>query len=164
VLAGTAETTQELAALLPSELEKRVVDTMRMPIDAPTGRVVQETLVVAERAQREAERRRLAELFERGRLGLSETLAVLQEGRAQTLVYAEGFESDGGECLRCHALFAPERDSVCRYCGERLVQLDDLVARAVERARDAGARIEQVRGDAAARLADAGSIGAVLRY
>ena len=89
---------------------------------------------------------------------------VAYQGRLRFLVYAEGFASRGGECPRCRSLFAATADSTCGYCGEHLITLDDLIGRTVARAAEAGVGVEKVRGEAAARLNDAGGVGALLRF
>jgi peptide subunit release factor 1 (eRF1) len=165
ILAGPVEATTELARILPRPLAGRVVATLRLPADAPADAVLRETLAAATRAEREAEQRRVADVFERGALGLDATLLALQEGRVRTLLHAAGFESRGGECPRCGAL-SPDGGggAPCRYCATQLVPLDDLVGRVVARADAAGAEVDVVHGDAASRLLDAGGIGAILRY
>jgi peptide subunit release factor 1 (eRF1) len=164
VLAGPVEATSELARLLPRPLGARVVGTLRLPADVPAETVLRETLEVAKRVEREAEETLVAQLLERGSTGLDATLAALQEGRLWILVHADGFASRGTECPRCHALFTANADSACGYCGERLLPLDDLVGRVLERARESGGKIEKVHGEAAARLLDAGGIGAFPRF
>jgi peptide subunit release factor 1 (eRF1) len=118
---------------------------------------------VIEHAERDTEKALVAELFERGVFGLEATLLALQEGRLMTLLYAAGFAAPGHECPRCHALDADAGPN-CGYCGERLVGVEDIVERAITRAGDTGARVEQVRGEAGARLAPQGGIGALLRF
>ncbi|HJQ75262.1 MAG TPA: hypothetical protein VJ814_10260, partial [Gaiellaceae bacterium] len=111
VLAGPTETTSELVRLLPRPLADRVVGALRMPMEVAAAEVLHETLVLAGDVERAAERTRTDAVFERGTTGLERTLAALQQGRAWILVHAEGFESAGGECLRCGALFGPASGS-----------------------------------------------------
>jgi len=164
VLAGPVEATSELADLLPPRLGERVVGTLRLPMDAPADEVLRQTLEVAARAEREAEKATVAQLFEQRAVGLDAALAALQEGRLRTLVYADRFASRGSECPRCHALFGPGAGADCAYCGERLLPVPDLVTRAIERARESGGSVEKVQGEAAVRLLDAGGIGAIPRF
>ncbi len=52
----------------------------------------------------------------------------------------------------------------CDFCGLPVKPADDLVETAIGMALAEGAVIEQVRGEAAAKLKAAGGIGAFLRY
>src|SRR5262249_7114187 len=106
----------------------------------------------------------VSQLFERGALGLDATLRAIVEGRLQMLVYADGFASHGGECPRCRALLGFGPPAPCAYCGTDLLPVDDLVGRAAARALAAGASVEGVQGEPAARLLEAGGMGGVLGY
>jgi peptide subunit release factor 1 (eRF1) len=164
VLAGPVEATSALAKLLPRPLAERVVETVRLPFEAPAADVLERTMVIAERVEREAESRLVQRVLDDGTHGISSVLVALQEGRVMSLLYAEDIAAPGSECTGCHVLSASNGSDVCDYCRADLERLDDVVERAIDRARDAGATIEQVRGDAAARLRDVGGIGALLRY
>lgn len=164
VLAGPIEATSELGRLLSRPLADRVVATVRLPVDTPADEILARTVAVAAEAERATERTRVAQVLDRGARAIEATLEALQEGRLGLLVYAEGFESRGAECPRCRALFAATSDSICGYCGERLLALDDVVGRALARVASSGAMWEKVHGDAAVRLTGAGGIGAVLRF
>jgi peptide chain release factor subunit 1 len=159
VLAGPVEATSELARALPRPLAERVVGTVRIPFAAAADQVLRDTLELTQRVERDAEQARIAQLMERGTIGLDATLSALQEGRVWIVLHADGFESRGTECPRCGALFPSDSTTSCRYCGERLRPLEDLVGRALERAGESGARVETVHGEAALRLLDAGGIG-----
>jgi peptide subunit release factor 1 (eRF1) len=164
VLAGPVEATSALVKVLPRPLADRVVGTVRLPIDATAADVLERTSEIAARVERDAEDRLVQRALDDGACGLAPVLAALQEGRVMHLLYADGIAAPGTECTGCHVLAASNGTGVCEYCGSRLDPLDDVVERAIDRAQDAGARIEQVRGDPAARLQDVGGIGALLRY
>jgi peptide subunit release factor 1 (eRF1) len=163
VLAGPVEVTSELARMLPHPLGEHVAGTLRLPVHATADEVLRHTLEIAERAERETEKTRVAQLFERGAVGLEKTLLALQEGRLWMLLYADGFATSGAECPRCSMLSASRTAANCSYCGERLLPLDDLIGRMLERA-SSGFRVEKVHGEAAERLRAAGGIGAILRF
>src|SRR5262245_43674067 len=164
ILAGPVEATSELARVLSRALAERVVGTLRLPIDTPADGVLRQTLEIAGRAERQTEEKRVAEVLDHGVVGLEATLVALQEGRLHILVYADRLAVRGGECPRCHALFAADSSRACSYCCERLQSLDDVVGRTVARAREWGVRPEKVDGAPAARLRKAGGIGALLRF
>ncbi|HZP40424.1 MAG TPA: hypothetical protein VFD84_02815 [Candidatus Binatia bacterium] len=164
VLAGPVEATTALGRLLPRALAARVVATLRLPGDAPLDRIRRETREAAARAERAGESTIVGRVLDAGVLGLDATLAALQAGRLQTLVYAAGFESRGAECRRCGALLGGAQRAACDYCGGPVLPLDDLVARVATRAGEAGATVEKVSGEAAVRLLDAGGIGGLARF
>jgi peptide chain release factor subunit 1 len=169
ILAGTVEATSELQGLLPKALRARVVRKIALPIEANTALVLEETLKIEE----EVERRREVDLVEqlitaahkkqKAALGIEETLLALQEWRVWQLVYTEGFNVRGSQCTNCEALLANESDP-CAYCGQPVGAVNDLIQLAAERVFDLGGKVEQVRGPAAARLKEAGSIGAILHF
>jgi peptide subunit release factor 1 (eRF1) len=103
-----------------------------------------------------------AEKQEQATIGLDQTLAALQAGRVRQLVYAEGWAASGSRCSNCSSLTA-NSGPACGYCGATLHRVNDLLARAARRAAAMGGVVEQVRGDAATRLKEAGGIGAFFR-
>jgi peptide subunit release factor 1 (eRF1) len=169
VLSGPVTATSELHRLLPKRLRGRVVGTLRLPPDAPADDVLRETMALEQAVEREAEKAYVEQLLTAagkgngGTIGSAATLSALQEGRVLRLVYADGFSARGSECVSCRAVFAGGQ-SACGYCGGELRPVGDLVQRAIERAAETGGRIELVRGEAAARLLEAGGIGAILRF
>jgi peptide subunit release factor 1 (eRF1) len=103
-----------------------------------------------------------AEKQEQATIGLDQTLAAVQAGRVRQLVYAEGWAASGSRCSNCSSLM-PNGEHVCGYCGAPLRVVNDLVARVARRVVSMGGVVEQVRGDAATRLQEAGGVGAFLR-
>jgi peptide subunit release factor 1 (eRF1) len=168
VLAGTNDVTAELRRLLPKRLRARVVAELPLPIEAAPADVLRALGPVLQRVERAHEQELVDSLIvsagknDRAVLGLDDTLAFVQEGRVWQLLHAEGFVVAGWECEHCAALFSRERDT-CAYCNGALRRVPDLVARAVERAFEQGAVVEQVRGEAATKLMAAGGIGGWVR-
>ena len=125
------------------------------------------------RVEDEVERQRETDLVEqiitaagkreKGALGIDQTLLALQEGRVWQLVYAEGFVTRGGQCANCGALLA-KYAGPCDYCNGPIRVVDDLIGFAAERVLDTNGKGEEVRGPAAERLREVGSVGAVLRF
>ncbi|NIO71316.1 MAG: hypothetical protein GTN71_20350, partial [Anaerolineae bacterium] len=120
----------------------------------------------------EVERKREEELVEQlitaatskgghGALGLDDTLAAVQEGRAHILVVAEGYVATGYGCQNCGYVAAHELKK-CPFCGGEMAQIEDAVNTIVRKAIELGMEVEVVKGSAA--LEEAGSIGAILRY
>lgn len=169
ILAGPVEATSELSGLLPKWLRSRVVRHLALPIDADMEQVLEETLKVEEELERGHEVEVVEELItaasgnERAVLRLGPTLRAIQEQRVWQFVYADDFAPSGSECTNCAALLADKMEA-CTYCVQAVREVNDLIDRAAARVLEQGARVEQVRGAAAGRLQEVGSIGAFLRY
>jgi peptide subunit release factor 1 (eRF1) len=140
-----------------------------MPIEAKQQHVLEATLRIEEQAERAFEIRLVEELLtsaakQNGAVtGLDLTLSALRESRIWRLVYAEGFAPQGSQCTSCGVLYAEGRHP-CGYCGSAVRSVDDLLESMIESVLGAGGKTEQVRGEAAARLREAGGVGAFLRF
>jgi peptide subunit release factor 1 (eRF1) len=170
ILAGPEEVTAELRRLLPRALAQRLVATIPGETFASDAEILQRTLEIEQRAERETEKRLLDELLEtaggggRATVGLDPTLDALWRDQVQILVVADGLRTSGGECPSCYRL-VPAGVATCPVCGTAPRPIDDLVERAVERTLDQNGRVEVVHGEAARRLQEAGGgIGALLRF
>jgi peptide chain release factor subunit 1 len=169
VLAGPVEATSVLRHLLPKRLRSRVVGTLMLPMQASEHLVLQETLKIEEQVERAAEIEMVDEFLTAAAKktlaiqGLRQALKALKEKRIWQLVYAEGFNPRGKECLSCSILFPDDYES-CTDCGGSLRPLDDLIERMAEKVMDSGGKTEMVRGVAAQRLQSNGGSGAFLRY
>jgi peptide chain release factor subunit 1 len=169
ILAGTDEATSHLSALLPARLQPRVVRQMNMPVDVSDAYMLEETLKVEQEVERECEVALVGELLEaagrheRAVVKLGATLRAIQEWRVWQLVYADGFAPPGGQCVNCGALYA-EKKASCDYCGQAVRGVSDLIDRADARVFEMSGKVEEVRGEAASRLREEGSIGALLRW
>lgn len=169
VLAGPPEALGELQRLLPRRLQTRLAATVSLPVETSPERVLESTLEIEAKIERQNEERIVDELLEAaGRdhaaLGPGPTLEALPTGRVLQLVYAPSADGPGAECPECEALYA-DRPDRCPRCGSDLVPLHDLLERLTEKTLTLGGKVEQVRGQAAERLqARADGLGAFLRY
>jgi hypothetical protein len=169
VLGGPVEATSELYHLLSKRARSRVVARLSLPIKASAREVLEEVLRAEQEVEREMEKQIVQELIAAGghhpvTLGLEQrTVRALGEERIWRLVCADGFSSRGGQCVNCGMLFAAT-DGSCDYCGAAIKPDDDLLERMAERVLEQGGKVEEVAGDAAIRLRQAGGIGAVLRF
>jgi peptide chain release factor subunit 1 len=168
LLGGPVEATSELQHLLSKRLRSRVIERVSLPIRATKGEVLEEALRVERQVEREMEKQIVEELIigdahHPSALGLERTVRALCEERIWRLVYAAGFNARGGKCTNCGMLFS-RTDGSCDYCGAQVKPVDDLLERMVEGVLDQNSKVEEVAGDAAIRLQQVGSIGAVLRF
>jgi peptide subunit release factor 1 (eRF1) len=168
VLGGTDETLTQFQGMLPKEMQEQVVGSIPLDMAASETEVLNRSLEVIQ----EADRRREEELVEQlitaatskgghGALGLDDTLAAVQGGRAHILVVAEGHTATGYGCQNC-SYVASHESKRCPFCGGKMAQIEDAVNTIVRKAIESGMEVEVVRGSAA--LEEAGSIGAILRY
>jgi peptide chain release factor subunit 1 len=168
ILAGAPEVTGEFFNLLPKRLALMVAGSMATAFDASPEDILRHALPVAEQFEREGEAVTVEEMTtaaakgERAVIGLQNTLHAINHFRVWQLVYSAGLSMPGFECRTCHALTTAGR-SVCRYCGGELSETPEIIERAVDHALRQRARIEVVRGPAAAALNAAGGVGAFLR-
>jgi peptide subunit release factor 1 (eRF1) len=168
VLAGPVEATNEVYRQLSKPLRARVIGTMPLAMEASQQQVLAETLKLMKTAERTGEIEIVEQLIEaaekqeQATIGLDQTLAAVQSGRVRQLVYAEGWAASGSRCSNCSSLM-PDAGQICGYCGATAHAVNDLLARAARRVVAMGGVVEQVRGDAATRLQEAGGVGAFLR-
>jgi peptide chain release factor subunit 1 len=167
ILAGTEETVSQFHNLLPRAWQEKVVGTLPMDMNAPDTEVLSKSWAIIDKAHADEQTALVERIItsaaksEGAAVGLSATLASLQEERAHILVIAEGFDAPGYRCTQCGNMTAVQEDA-CPYCGGEMVYVDDAVEYAVKRMLELGGRVESVR-DAPA-LVEAGSIGVLLRY
>ncbi len=167
VLGGSEVKVSQLQDVLPKHLQDVVIGSFSMDLGAPVADVQSRSMEVIERAAAERERDLVDEMdsgWKRGTgatVGLSDTLAALQEHRVSTLLVAAGYEASGYRCKSCRYLMLVEREE-CPLCGGQVVDVDDLVDTLTRRALEQGVQVEIVRGSD--KLEDAGSVGALLRY
>jgi peptide subunit release factor 1 (eRF1) len=168
VLAGSVEATNEVYRQLSKSLRRKVIGTIALALDASEQQVLVETLKHTMSSERTDEIEIVKHLVEAAQkrnqatIGLDNTVAAVQAGRVRQLVYAEGYSPSGSRCSNCSSLMLDGED-FCRYCGAGLHPVKDLLARAARRVVAMGGAVEQVRGDAATHLREAGGIGAFLR-
>jgi peptide subunit release factor 1 (eRF1) len=167
VLGGTEANVSQFLDILPKAMQEKVIGTFAIDPAAPSNEVQARSMDLIE----DVAEKREAELVEEmiagwkrgsgGVVGLSDTLVVLQEHRAGTLLVGAGYEASGFRCQSCRYLMLTERDE-CPLCGGVVEHVEDLVDTMTHRALEQGVDVEIVRGSQA--LEEAGSVGALLRY
>jgi peptide subunit release factor 1 (eRF1) len=167
VLAGTEETVSQFHNLLPRAWQDKVVGTLPMDMNASETEVVSKSWAIIDKAHTEEHAALVERIItsaaksEGAAVGLSATLAALQEERAHVLVIAEDFDAPGYRCTQCGNVAAVQ-EGVCPYCGGEMVYVDDAVEYAVKRMLELGGQVESVRDNP--DLVEVGSIAVLLRY
>lgn len=169
IVAGSPRTAVQIERLLPKRLHGKLVETQQLAVTASEREVLEKTIEVQRRMERDQERRfvegLLSELHEGGRAiaGLDEVCDVVSDRRVWTLVYEQTIDADGGECRDCGALVS-KTSGFCPKCQAGLQPVDQLVDRLAQVVLETGGHVEVVSGSAAQDLEAVGSIGALLRY
>jgi peptide subunit release factor 1 (eRF1) len=169
LIGGAVEAAGELLHLLSKRVRGRLVDRLSLPVTANATQVLEGALRIGERLERQTEEQIVEDLIAGNArhhpftLGLERTVSALCEQRIWRMIYAQDFTPPGGRCANCEMLFAT-CNGHCEYCGASIVPTEDLVERMVERALEQDSLLEEVTGSAAARLREAGGIGAILRF
>jgi peptide subunit release factor 1 (eRF1) len=161
----------ELFHDLERELHPYLRERLAGRINVAVAARVEDVRVAALDVERETEHRRQAAAVERlraavhggtglGMAGLDQVLAALGEGRVETLLVSDGFETEGWRCAPCQSLarLGPK----CSRCGEAMSKVDDVLEEAIEGALSASCRVEVCAGNA--DLDVLGRVGALLRY
>ena len=170
LVAGPVAIVAEFQRRLPVGLRRRVSTSMRVSTTASASDVLEALKVVEAEIERSGEVDLVEELLENfdgsrvGALGVAEAVA---DGQVQTLVYARGTTLSGAECVGCGWLVPQDAfplPEACPRCAAELRSHDDLLDTMVKRVREHGGRVEEVREEAAARLAQLEGVGALLRY
>ena len=168
VVGGPVEAISVFTGALPKRLQQMIIGTISAPVDANHDRIITELRAVQARAEHEDETKAVDAMItaamkgDRAVIGVSNTLGAIQEGRVYRLVVATDFRVEGKECVGCNVLVA-DGNEICSFCGGKLEGVADLINRASHRVLDMGGTVQNVSGEAAALLAQAG-IGAVLRF
>ncbi len=170
VVAGPEEATRELRTLLPDDLASRLVDVIPMESDAGVARILDATLEIERRVERQDEDALVTELLEavgargNGSCGVADTLQALLLGAVHTLVLSDGLRVSGCECPNCGWMQEANTDS-CPICGTRMRTDIDIADIAARRTLETAGSVEVVHEDAARRLTErCGGMGAVLRF
>jgi peptide chain release factor subunit 1 len=165
-LGGPAEAVSELEGLLHPYLKERLVDRVKLEVNASLDDIRQAMLDIEARSERADEAAAVARLRDavgagqKGVAGLAPTLAALNERRADLLLVSEGYEETGWRCPACGHLAAIGPS--CEACGGAMDHLDDVVEEAVQEAMRQSCRIEVCVENA--DLDVLGRIGALLRF
>ncbi|MGD8464025.1 MAG: hypothetical protein PVI09_09175 [Anaerolineae bacterium] len=167
VLGGTEANVSQFVELLPKALQDAVIGSFTVDVAAPVGEVQSRSMDLIEEVAEKREKELVDAMIAGWKrdsgasVGLSDTLAALQEHRASLLLVAAGYEASGFRCTDCRYLMLTERDE-CPLCGGSIEPVEDLVETMTHRALEQGVEVEIVRGSQ--ELDDAGGVGCLLRY
>lgn len=160
------EITGELEAMLHPYLRERLCGRIPVQPSASLDEIRRAALEVEARQERKEEALLVARLRDaigsgsRGLGGLDAVLAAVAERRVDCLLVSDGFSARGWRCPNCSLLATMGRR--CKACQGQMVEVEDVVADAVDEAISQSCRVEICVGSA--DLDVLGRIGALLRY
>lgn len=168
ILGGTAENTHQFREMLPAAWRDRLQGEISIPLTASEKEVRDRSLEALQAAQRERQEKLVqniqvaARKSANGAIGLDSTLEALHAGRVQTLALVEGLHAPGFQCTGCGYVSTSRYEEACPFCGGAFRPIQNAAELAVRRVVDQGGKIEFLEENSA--LAEAGGIGALLRY
>jgi len=169
IVAGTKKATAQLVRLLPHRLQGKLVRTLTMPLTASKKDVLEGILKLQQSMEREQESALVegleAELHDGGKAvaGFAPVLDAINHGRVWKLLYDKKLKVKGGECADCGS-YSPHARGPCVYCGAKVKPVAQTLDRLSQTVFEMAGQVEVVDGPAAKRLAQHGSIAALLRY
>ncbi len=170
LIAGTDDVVAQFKDLLPKALLKQIVGEFAMDIRAPATLVLARAQEYITRIECEEEMKLVETLYSAGKkkhpaaaLGLADTCSALLEGSAREVITAADYRAPGFVCSHC-GYMAVQKLAKCPLCASEMQHVDAMVDFAIHRALDRGSEVRVVRGTAASRLNEFGSIGALLRF
>jgi peptide chain release factor subunit 1 len=167
ILGGSDETLPRFRELLPKAMQKQIVGTLAIDMQAPAAEVMERATELINAGEQEREARLVEDMVTAAAkgsgavTGLPDTFYVAHEGRVHTLVVERGFEAAGYLCAGCGYISA-ESIGKCPFCGGLPEVTSDAVDRVMQKVMDSGGKVEIVAPSDA--LTKAGRIGAILRY
>ena len=94
-------------------------------------------------------------------MGLADTLYAIREGRVQILLAEQGYEAPGALCPHCGYVAAAQGHK-CLFCSSEMRPIPNAVDLATQKTLESGGQVRVISDNP--DLAEAGHIGAILRY
>ncbi|HSJ08935.1 MAG TPA: hypothetical protein VK928_03455 [Longimicrobiales bacterium] len=164
---GNPEVAAEFRQLLPRRLAARTTRAGGLYIDATSAQVQEAVTSAQEIVERAGEVTLVQELLDASGdvavRGLAAVTEAVADGRMHTLVYAQGTTAAGVECDSCGWIM-PGTATACGRCDGPVEVLEDVIDRLIARTVQLGGSVEEVRGEAAAMLAESEGVAVLLRY
>jgi peptide chain release factor subunit 1 len=167
ILGGADDTLAQFQDMLPKAVQKTVIGTIAADMVDPRDDLMDRAVQLIRRQERRKEQRLVEQMITGAAkgagavTGLADTFYVAHQGRVHTLVVEKDFETEGYLCDGC-GLVSAEPISKCPLCAGKPQKITDAVNRVMQKVIESGGEVRVVKDNKA--LAEAGRIGAVLRY
>lgn len=167
VLAGSEGLLTQFAEMLPRHLQKEIIGNITADMTTSPSSILARGMGLWQAWKREQENELVEQLVtaaakgEPAALGLADTLYAAHQGQVHILLVERDYETSGVRCDACgYVGAAGERQ--CLFCGGSVHPVDNAVDLAVHQTLASGGSAMVLADNE--RLAEAGHIGAILRY
>lgn len=166
IVLGTTENVRGFVDFLPDPIRAMIVHTDQAPIHANTAEILERIAPFLLEQRQRLETEAVRALRDRSRhahlavQGFAGTLRSLQEGRAESVILAQGWQRSGSRCTRC-TFYLDSTDLTCPYCGGPVASGVDLVESVIRVAEEQDVRLYFVPPES---MTDSDGVGALLRY
>jgi peptide chain release factor subunit 1 len=166
-IGGTDENVKIFEGLLPKAWQTLVVGSFSMPITASHVEVLNKAFQIGQEAETKREARLIdtaitaAAKNKGGAVGLEKILSAISSHRVQTLLFKEGFHSQGTRCKNC-GFISPHTLETCPLCESKTEPILDVVDVAVRSVLQSGGDVEVIHNSP--ELDKVGKIAGILRY
>ncbi|MBI5026535.1 MAG: hypothetical protein HZC12_07400 [Nitrospirae bacterium] len=167
IIGGAEQAIVKVKGLLPQVILDKVIGQFPAEMFAGENDILNMSMKIMEEFEKNKEQMIVDELITRAMknnmavIGLEDVLASIQEGSVMKLVFLRGSTAQGFMCTNCGFLTSQALKN-CPYCKGVFEAVSYLIDFAVQKAVEQGALIEVVTDSK--KLADAGGIGAFLRF
>lgn len=167
LLCGIERNIALFRSYLPKSWQSLIMGTFPASMNSSQHEILSRAMEVGLKAEKKRETHLVEQLVTQAAkknlavVGLEPVLAVVCEGRVQTLVVAHGFHTAGFRCPDCQSLTTMPEEA-CDQCAEDPIPVQDVVALAISIVMENGGDVEVVTDNE--QLLGVGQIGAFLRY
>jgi len=167
ILSGTDDNIALYRNFLPKMWQSLIVGTFPASMTATYQEILTKVLEIGHKAEKDRENHLVERLITQTSkqsnaiTGLDDTLKAVNEGRVQSLIIHQGFQTPGFRCPQCNTITS-HSDIICRQCNSETIHITDVVATAVSLTLKNGGDVEVIHIHP--EFEKAGKIGAFLRY
>jgi peptide subunit release factor 1 (eRF1) len=167
LLGGTKEVVAQFRSMLPKSLQSLILNTFAIEMTVSIPALLEKVLtMIAEAGERHNELlvKILIDSASKGRgavLGMTDTLAAVNENKVLTLAVSENLHISGQYCKQC-GLITTRALERCPNCNKLLSSTRDVIEPIIAQVLLKGGTAQSIHSNPT--LEKVGSIGAILRY
>ncbi len=167
LIGGTDDNVKAFLAEFPKNWQSLVVGTFPISMTASHVEVMHKAMQAGHQAEKKREDKMIQAAITAsakgtgGAVGVENVLSAVSNHRVQTLLFNEGFVSQGIRCQSC-GLITPHELASCPVCSEKTEKVIDVVDLAVRSVLHSGGDVEVIHESS--ELEQVGKIAAILRY
>ncbi len=167
IIGGSEESVLMFNKMLSQPIIAKTAGTFTADMHAGNDEILTKSMQIIRGIEKSGEQGLVEELITRASkkgtaaAGLDNVLAQIQQGNIHHLIYLEGFRASGYKCTSCNFLTVQSLKT-CPFCNDAMEDVEHLMDFTIQKAIDLGAEISALAENR--QLAEAGNIGALLRY